>query len=261
MYTTGQTLLKLSDISLNFGEKKVLRNLNLEVKDIVGESSIGQVITLVGRSGIGKSKLFQIIAGLLAPTTGTIQIGYDQLPVKPGVVGMVLQNYPLYKHRTLRSNLDLVCKDKARIDEYLHDFDLYEHRDKYPEEMSGGQKQRTAIVQQLLCSEHFILLDEPFSGLDPMAIDKLCSIISKVAHKDTENTIIISSHILEPSIAISDTIWMLGNEFGVEGKIDGANIRHIDDLAAQGLAWNPNIRRDPRFAHKIEEIRTIFKQI
>jgi polar amino acid transport system ATP-binding protein/sulfate transport system ATP-binding protein len=139
--------------------------------------------------------------------------------------------------------------------------------------MSGGQRQRTAIVQQLLCSEHFILLDEPFSGLDPVAIEKLCKNITKVANRDDANTVLISTHILEPALAISDSIIMLGNDYTTDlpshgmlslepVKLDnGAKIKYVYDLAANGLAWNPEIRKDPRFTELVEQIRTIFQTL
>ena len=168
-YSVAEPLLKLENISLNFGDikspKKILRNINVQVDDIIGaESTTGQVVTLLGKSGAGKTTLFQVIAGLLAPTTGRVLIGKQQTPVMAGVVGMVLQNYPLFAHRTLMDNLLLANKDKDKVNSYLEEFDIYQHRDKYPAQLSGGQRQRTAILQQLLCSEHFVLLDEPFSG-------------------------------------------------------------------------------------------------
>ncbi len=264
MYKVTDTLLKLDNISLSFGDKKILRDINLEIKDIVGDSNtLGQVTTLLGRSGVGKTQLFKIIAGLIKPSTGTVSVGLGQFPVLPGMVGMVLQTYPLFAHRTLGSNLWMAYKGDpslrgAKITQYLHDFDLIEHADKYPSKLSGGQRQRAAIVQQLLCSEHFILLDEPFSGLDPVATEKLCKVINKVANQDSNNTVIISSHILEPSLAISDSVYMLGNDYNGEEKIPGAYIKHSFDLAANGLAWNPEIRKDPNFTSLVENIREIF---
>lgn len=256
------TLLTLEDVSLKFGPKLVLRDINMTVKDIVTTNSVtGQVTTLLGRSGVGKTQLLKIIAGLLKPTTGKVLIGEEQMKVEPGVVGMVLQTYPLFEHRTLVGNLQLVCSDKERIDHYMHEFDVYEHRDKYPKQLSGGQKQRTAIVQQLLCSKHFILLDEPFSGLDPVATEKLCLNINKVANQDESNTVIISSHVLEPSLAISDSVWMLGHETEGQCKVEGATIRYMYDLAAVGMAWNPEIRKLPQFNQLVEDIREIFKTL
>lgn len=268
-YATGETLLKVEDVSLKFGEKLVLRDINLEIKNIIGN---GQVTTVLGRSGVGKTQLMKIIAGLLKPTEGQVLIGTEQKPVEPGIVGMVLQTYPLFKHKTLLQNLQLVSNDKDKIETFLNEFDILDHKSKYPTQLSGGQRQRAAIVQQLLCSEHFIELDEPFSGLDPVATEKLCKTISKVAHAHENNTVIISSHILEPSLAISDSIWILGHDYvnlsdidaslpSERGKVQGARVMYQEDLAAQGLAWDPEIRKNPAFMRLVEGIREVFNNI
>lgn len=264
MYKLNETLLKLQDINLSFGDNLILRDINYEVKDITRDNNItGQVITLLGKSGVGKTQLMKIIAGLQAPTQGRVLLGKHQVDVQPGLVGMVMQSYPLFNHRTLLGNLELVSDDKEKIMYYCNEFDIVDHLNKYPSQLSGGQRQRTAIVQQLLCSDKFILLDEPFSGLDPVATEKLTQNILKVANQDDENTVIISSHILEPSLEISDTVLMLGHDYLVDGdkreKVKGATIKHMFDLASHGLAWTPNIRTNPLFRELIEDIRKIFK--
>jgi ABC-type nitrate/sulfonate/bicarbonate transport system ATPase subunit len=257
-YHLGDTLLKTNNLSLSFGDKKVLRDISLEIRDIINpNSTTGQVVTLLGPSGIGKTQLLKMIAGLMPPSAGEILIKGS--PVRYGVVGMVLQTYPLFKHRTLLGNLELVSKDKEKISFYLNEFNIFDHRNKYPSHLSGGQRQRTAIVQQLLCSDHFILLDEPLSGLDPVATDKLCENVQKIVSLHEHNTVIISTHILEPAIAISDSIWMIGNERDAEGgKVEGAIIKHTFDLAANGLAWRPDIRKDKQFHEVVEGVRDIF---
>lgn len=257
-YTMTDTLLKLDNVSLSYDKKVVLRDINVEVKDIVStEQTIGQVITLLGRSGAGKTTLLKIIAGLLKPSAGNVLIGKEQTAVTPGLVGMVLQTYPLFHHRTVMDNLLLVNKDKEKIAFYLNEFDVADHVGKYPKQLSGGQRQRVAIVQQLLTSEHFILFDECYSGLDPVAADKLMINIQKIANLDEQNTIIMSSHILEPALAISDEVWIIGKEQDKEGS----TLLYRDDLKAQDLAWHPDIRHESRFTQKVEQIREIFKTI
>lgn len=266
MYQLNETLLSLNNIGLSFGKKKVLRNINFEIKDITRENQItGQVITLLGRSGVGKTQLMKIIAGLQNPTEGNVLIGKEQVPVQPGIVGMVMQTYPLFRHKTLLNNLLLVSNDREKIEFYVNEFDIVDHLNKYPSELSGGQRQRTAIVQQLLCSDKFILLDEPFSGLDPLATEKLTKNILKVANQNDENTVIISSHILEPSLEISDKVIMIGHEYVMNEmkreKIEGATLLHSFDLAHEGLAWNPEIRKDLKFIELVNNIRELFKEI
>lgn len=264
MYTLGNTLLTLDSVSLKFGDNLILRDISVEVKDIIRGQITGQVITLIGESGIGKTQLLRMIAGLQQPTTGKILIGPNQEPTQAGVVGLVDQKYPLFQHRTLISNLKLVSSDKSKIELYLNEFNLFEHKDKYPAQLSGGQRQRAAIVQQILCSEHFILLDEPFSGLDLKAIDKLCNVIDKITSLDEFIVVIISSHILEPALALSDEAWALGREPNpeIEGlKKPGATITNKWDLAANGLAWRPNIVQDPEFISFVKQVELTFKSM
>lgn len=266
-YTLGNTLLKIEDVSLSFGDNLILRDINLEVKDIIRTDSIaGQVITLLGKSGVGKTQLLKMIAGLQTPTKGKVLITEELKEVQAGEVGMVLQTYPMFEHRTLLGNMELVSKDKEKINFLLNEFSIEDHKNKYPCQLSGGQRQRGAIVQQLLCSEHFILLDEPFSGLDPVATEKLCQNISRIANLDEKNTVIISSHILEPSLAISDSVLIMGHEYDIEAcippcKIPGAKILYQENLAAKGLAWQPEIRKDRRFVELCENIRQTFQTL
>src|SRR3954453_6174811 len=167
-------ILRACDISLRLGDTQVLRDLNLEIQDVYRPGFItGQVVGLLGPSGIGKTRLFRILSGIDKPDTGTVTIGEDCKPVERGMVGVVAQSYPLFEHRTVLGNL-LVAAGRAgfkgeeartkSIDALKH-FGLEDRGDLYPSQLSGGQRQRVAIAQQFLCSERLLLMDEPFSGL------------------------------------------------------------------------------------------------
>lgn len=266
-YQLGETLLKLTNISLAFEDFLVLRDINIEIKDIIRGQPTGQVCSVLGKSGAGKTQLFKVIAGLQKPTTGEVLVGQEQQPTAPGKVGVVAQNYPLFVHRTLIGNLKLVSNDKDKIEWYLNELNLYEHKDKYPSQLSGGQRQRTAIIQQLLCSEHLLLLDEPMSGLDPVAKQKVCDIILKVAHLDSRNNILIISHDIESCLAVSDSAWVMGHDYklneetGKSDKVPGAYIKYTLDLAADGLAWEPDIASKPEFIEVCQRVKSLFKEI
>src|SRR5262249_29835916 len=171
----GSTLLKVNDVSLSLGGKQILRDLNLEIRDIRRPGvTTGQVVGLLGPSGMGKTQLFRILAGLNKPDKGKVLLGEKGVPVERGMVGVVAQNYPLFNHRRVLGNLVLaggrggLSHDEAvkRARAWLARLRLDDSADKYPAQLSGGQRQRVAIAQQFMCSEHYLLLDEPFSGLD-----------------------------------------------------------------------------------------------
>lgn len=184
---------------------------------------------------LSKAVLSRIMAGLQVPTAGTVVVGTPPHPVRPGDVGFVQQRYPLFNHRTLLDNLLAAAARKHAPAEALA-----QHARKHPAMLSGGQRQRAAIAQQLLCSEHFIILDEPFSGLDIAAIDEVKKIILEVTALDELNTVIIVSHDLSAATtAISDTLWLLAPERDAAGQcLPGATIsqQHQYSLAQMGLA-------------------------
>lgn len=275
-YSYGDTILTATDISLSFGEKLILRDINLEIKDIKRPGlTTGQVIGFLGPSGRGKTQLFKILAGLNKPTTGSVIL--NGAPVKVGDVGVVAQHYPLMEHRTVWSNLEMVAKGKnpeasrfesatEEIEYYLDRFGMYEHKDKYPAQLSGGQRQRIAIIQQLLCSESFILLDEPFSGLDPLMTEEVCFIIQQVADLNDKNTIVVVSHDIPSTIAISSELWLLGYEYdklenGKRKAKPGATIRYKENLMEHGLAWRPDIQDTPEFFQYVKQIRHLYKDL
>jgi len=221
----------------------------------------GQIAALIGRSGVGKTQLFKILAGLNHPNTGSVKIDIDMHPVKAGEVGVVYQNYILFNHRTIYENLrigldfsDNKLKTQEKDDiikDYAHKFDLAEHLKKYPMQLSGGQKQRVSIIQQILTGNKFILLDEPFSGLDMLMVDKVMELLNKIVSTHEYNTLIIVSHDVESAMAISDTAYIMASEYGKEG----ATITEKIDLMAEGMAWDPDIRNKIEFQKLIKDIK------
>ncbi|WP_161596919.1 ABC transporter ATP-binding protein [Chitinophaga vietnamensis] len=261
-YTKTSALLTAENISLQYAGKTILRDINFSVYDIHRpDMQQGQVVSLIGRSGIGKTQLFKILSGLMTPTAGVIRIDADQHPVKAGEVGIVPQNYILFQHRTIYNNLKIGLDNaSARLTEgekreiimdYAATFELTAHLKKYPAQLSGGQRQRVSILQQVLTGNKFILLDEPFSGLDMVMIDKVIQLLLKVSTLQETNTLILVSHDIVNAAAISDTVWVMAQEAGREG----ATIIQEYDLCKMGLAWQPEVRREPEFTALISQIR------
>ncbi|NIG52016.1 ABC transporter ATP-binding protein [Chitinophaga sp. Cy-1792] len=264
VYTKNESLLCANNIGLQYGEKVILRDINFCIKDIHRpDMQQGQVVSLIGRSGIGKTQLFKILAGLNKPTSGEILIDVDQHPVVAGEVGIVPQNYILFNHRTIYQNLKIGldngtvkltdAEKKMVIQDYAHTFQLTEHLEKYPAQLSGGQRQRVSIIQQVLTGNKFILLDEPFSGLDMVMINKVIQLLLKVSTIQETNTLILVSHDIVNAAAISDTVWVLGTT----PEKEGATIIKEYDLCAMGLAWQPEIRKEPEFHSLVHDIQDL----
>ncbi len=247
----------------------ILKNINQQVRNIVRpEVEQGQIVAILGPSGIGKSTLFEVIAGLRSPTKGSVKT-YDSVlkslvPVRTGLVGMVYQSYELFPFLTVRAQLELgaskgglkdsVAKDK--VDFYLEHFRLREHSRKYPNQLSGGQRQRLAIAQQLLCSNMLLLMDEPFSGLDPLIKNSICELIADVSKLDELMTILIVSHDIEPTLSIADTVWLLGK------TADGsATVVENINLLERGLCWRDDIREDKEFRELVFDVTKRFSEL
>jgi ABC-type nitrate/sulfonate/bicarbonate transport system ATPase subunit len=285
-YSYGETLLRIENVCLRAdkdgkrllekdepGSKAILTNVNAEVKKIVRPDHIqGQVVGFIGPSGIGKTQLFRIIAGLNKPTSGQVVIHTDTHPVEAGEVGVVAQNYPLFMHRSVLGNLmqaatkkdkdTKTCHDKIMA--FLNEFGLADKAHLYPAQLSGGQKQRIAIIQQILCSEHYLLMDEPFSGLDIIVEGKATDLIMKVANMDDLNTVIVVTHDISAAASIADHIWALGITRDEQGNYlpeQGATIMKTYDLIERGLCWEQmdlHAQTRPQMVEFIREVKNDF---
>lgn len=269
-YSYGEKILSIQNVNLAFGDRVLLKDINLDIQDVKRPDKVaGQIIGLLGPSGRGKTQLFNVIAGLRAPTSGTIL--YKGQPVKKGQIGVVAQDYPLLIHRTALENLTIVAMNvglskaeaKQKSEFYLERFKMVDKAGFYPKELSGGQRQRIAIAQQMLCSERFLLMDEPFSGLDVNMIGEVSEVILEVANMHEDNTIIVVSHDYQSTAAIADELCFLGfEEDGQGGQTDSSTIRYRDNLIEKGFAWNyPNVFTNPDFGKYLLDIRNIFSKL
>ncbi len=261
-YQKVEQILTAQNVGQQYGDKVILRDVNFELHNIVRPGvTQGQVVSLVGRSGIGKTQLFKIMAGLNEPSTGIVTIGADKHKVREGEVGVVSQNYILFNHRSIRQNLAIALErntaystpqqKKEVIEDYAEKFNLKEHLEKYPMQLSGGQRQRVSILQQALTGNQFILLDEPFSGLDVLVIDRVVELLLKISTLHEMNTLIIVSHDIENSLAISDTVFIMANQPGKQG----ATITEKLDLIDMGFAWDPHIRENSKFQDLVKQMK------
>ena len=212
--------LSVSDFSLNFRDKQVLRNINLEIPG-------GQFVALIGPSGSGKSTLLNAIAGFITPASanvaiqGRIMVG-DQPPAAHSLrCGVVFQEYALFPWRTARRNvefaleaLDVPASEReARSMRYLKQVGLTAAADLYPHQLSGGMKQRVAIARALAYEPSVLLMDEPLGALDALTREKLMSLIDKV-WRQTQTTVVYVTHNVNEAVFLADRALVLKSNPG-----------------------------------------------
>ncbi len=267
--TTGDVLLDVSGIKLRLGDNQVLSGVTFQIIDRVREGTItGQVVGLLGPSGVGKTRLLRIIASLDAPDAGKVR-GQNGAILPAGSVGVVFQDYPLLKHHTVMDNLEIAGKVAGmsaseatkRAKELLETFKLMDRGGHYPAQLSGGQRQRVAIAQQIVKPKQLLLMDEPFSGLDPAALEDVTKLVVDVANLHELNTILIVTHDIRAAMIVSDTIHLLGRDRKDDKVIPGAKIQATYDLVELGLAWHEDVSEFKEFARIEKEIKGRFRNL
>lgn len=277
LHSFGETLLEVKDLSLSFdgGESFILKGVNAEIKNVLRPGlTQGQIVGLLGPSGVGKTQLLRLLAGLGPPSggkvTGQVLVTDQLVPVQAGMVGVVPQNYPIFDHRTVMGNLMVAGKmgghaekdSKEKAEALLERFGLMGRKDHYSNQLSGGQRQRVAICRQLMCSEHFLIMDEPTSGLDPETKDACCQLITEVAALDELMTIIVITHDIGSAIQMCDQLWLLGRDRDENGgPIPGAYVKRTYNLVERGLTWHPDVTLLPEYTTCRHEVRMDFRHL
>lgn len=258
----GKLLVSVKGLSLSFAGTPVLKDISFDIFDTIGH---GQVVAILGRSGVGKTQLFRCIAGLQVPTTGGVYIDGEAESVREGQVGVVAQDYPLINTRTVLGNLTRahhVSRGKGGEKEgrdiamrYLEHFGLQAIAGHLPKEISGGQRQRVAIIQQMMCSRHYLIMDEPFSGLDIVSKDNACSLITDMANADELNTVILTTHDVRTACAVADRVIVIGRDRDQDDKlIPGSYVAYDFDLKEMDLCWYPEILKTDKFKIFTDEV-------
>lgn len=206
-------LLALSDISYSYhklsGETKALENISFDVNP-------GEFIAIVGPSGCGKSTLLSMIAGLITPENGTISLDGKTLTSARTRIGYMLQKDHLFEWRTVLSNILLGLEIQNRMDEASHTkalemlttYGLDAFADARPSQLSGGMRQRAALIRTLVLEPDLLLLDEPFSALDYQTRLNVSDDIWKIIKKE-EKTAILVTHDLSEAVSMADRILVL----------------------------------------------------
>ena len=217
--------LEVNDISKKFDENHVLEHVNLNLAE-------GELVSIVGTSGCGKTTLFNIIAGLLHPETGTVRLDGEEITDKSGRISYMLQKDLLLSHKTVIDNVSLPLvirgeKKKAarkKAAEYFEQFGLKGCEKQYPSQLSGGMRQRAALLRTFLFSAEVALLDEPFSLLDTITKNKMHEWYLSVMQDIKLSTLFIT-HDIDEALLLSDRIYILSGspasiaaEIVIEGR-------------------------------------------
>ena len=208
------TILQVRDVSKSFDQEKIIEHISLELRE-------GEIVSLLGVSGGGKTTLFNIIAGLSEPDNGQVLLDGKDITGKPGNVSYMLQKDLLLPYRNVLDNVALplmvkgVNKKEARLEAQKHfdDFGLEGTEKKYPSQISGGMRQRAALLRTYLFSEKVALLDEPFSALDMMTKGMIHQWYLDVMERIKLSTLFVT-HDIDEAILLSDRIYLLTGKPG-----------------------------------------------
>lgn len=207
-------LLEFKNVSLTYqttsDEITALSGLSFNCND-------GEFLSIIGPSGCGKTTILSLLAGLIKPTSGKILI--DNSPdLKQSNLGYMLQKDQLFPWRTIEKNIYLPLeikgllteKNKAYASELLEKYGLSDFRNKYPDQLSGGMRQRVALIRTLVFNPKILLLDEPFSALDSQTRLSVCDDVYKII-KAEKKTAVLVTHDIAEAISMSDKIIVLTN--------------------------------------------------
>lgn len=183
-------------------------------KDIAVDIEPGSFVTLLGRSGSGKSTMLNIVSGVLEPTEGEVRFESDS-GSNDVTLGHVFQSPRLLPWNTCVENIELVHENNPEFtrelaEEYLDLVGLSDHYDKYPTQLSGGQEQRVGIARALSIDPEILLMDEPFSALDEITAEELRALLLDI-WQELDKTVFFVTHDITEAIQLSDRMLMLGD--------------------------------------------------
>ncbi len=209
----NKPILSLKNIGYSYHS---LQGQTAALKDISFHINEGEFVAIVGPSGCGKSTLLSIIAGLLKPEEGTITFNNPSGAISYPKIGYMLQRDHLFEWRTIYQNAilgleiagTLTEENKNYVLQLMKDYGLYKFKDKKPSELSGGMKQRAALIRTLAISPQILLLDEPFSALD---YQTRLNVSADICHiiRSQKKTALLITHDLSEAISLADRVIIL----------------------------------------------------
>lgn len=242
--------LILENLSVKAAGKLLLQDVSLCFE-------AGQIYTIIGPSGTGKSTLLNTVAGLIPKASGTMRFGdTDYLP-KQHVIGLVPQNYGLLPWetawKTVTTNVK-ICnhgsfsdEDEQNVRQLFEKLELTEVRNHYPKAMSGGQQQRVSLARAFAINGDFLLMDEPFSALDAFTREKTQALFLNLWQEHPQTTLFIT-HEIEEALLLGQKIVIMGGQPG--------NVRKLIDNPVTKEATSLEERRNhPQFYQWVNQLR------
>ena len=214
-------ILQAEHITKAYGEKQVLGDITLHLNE-------GELVCLLGVSGVGKTTLFNVLSGLALPDSGKILLNDRDITGKTGELSYMLQKDLLLEHKTVLDNvaLPLILSGKKKADarqqavQYFERFGLAGTEKKYPAQLSGGMRQRAALLRTYMCGNQVALLDEPFSALDTLTRSSIQEWYLSIMEEIKLSTIFIT-HDIDEAILLSDRIYIMsGSPAGIAAELE-----------------------------------------
>lgn len=238
------SILKFENVSKVFYSKTqqttAVENLSFEVNE-------GQFVAIIGPSGCGKTTILSLVCGLIEPTVGKIYFeGAD-------TVGYMLQKDQLFEWRTIEKNVllgleikgKITAQNKAFAQDLLKKYGLWEFRNHYPAELSGGMRQRAALIRTLATRPKLLLLDEPFSALDFQTRLAVCDDVYSIIKKENKTALLVT-HDISEAISMADTVIVLTKR--------PAHVLALHETHLQNVATPLKRRESPTFAKQFETL-------
>ena len=228
--------LRASGLTKKYRRRTVVQHVDLQVDE-------GEIVGLLGPNGAGKTTTFYMIVGMVRPNEGTIHLGDQEITHLPMYqrarrgIGYLAQESSIFRHLTVEDNLHAVLEFQnigrderhARVEDLIDEFGLARVRDSKGYELSGGERRRTEIARALSTRPRFFLLDEPFAGVDPIAVEDIQRIVAELQTRGIG--VLITDHNVHETLAITDRAYLL-----YEGRI-------LTHGTSEDLAADPEVRR------------------
>jgi lipopolysaccharide export system ATP-binding protein len=207
-------ILRTENLIKRYRNRTVVKEVSVSVEQ-------GEIVGLLGPNGAGKTTSFYMIVGLIAPNSGKIFLDKEDITREPVYrraqkgIGYLAQEASVFRKMTVEDNLKAVLEmstlskeeQKAKTEELLHEFGLNRIRKSIGIQLSGGERRRTEIARALAIDPKFILLDEPFAGVDPIAVEDIQDIVSRLKEKNIG--ILITDHNVHETLSITDRAYLL----------------------------------------------------